>query len=63
MGIVNAGMLEIYEEIDPKLLSAVEDVLFDKHPDATENLIDLAEEFKAQKAEQELEKAIAKLTN
>ncbi len=48
MGIVNAGMLEIYEEIDPKLLKKVEDVLFNKHPNATEELIQYAEEFKDQ---------------
>lgn len=43
MGIVNAGMLEIYQEIDPDLLSRVEDVLLNRHSDATEALIKLAE--------------------
>ena len=43
MGIVNAGQLEIYEEIDKELLEAVEDVLFDRKPDATESLVALAE--------------------
>jgi len=46
MGIVNAGMLEVYDEIKPDLLKAVEDVLLNRHPDATEALLDLAEEFK-----------------
>ncbi len=39
MGIVNAGQLAIYEEIEPKLLEHVEDVIFDRRPDATERLI------------------------
>jgi len=46
MGIVNAGMLEVYDEIPKKLLLAVEDVLLNRHDDATENLLDLAEEYK-----------------
>src|SRR5699024_7958327 len=40
MGIVNAGMLEVYEEIDPTLRNYVEDVLFNKDPEATERLVD-----------------------
>lgn len=46
MGIVNAGQLEVYEDIDPELLEHVEDVLFDRRPDATERLVDLAEKFR-----------------
>ncbi len=46
MGIVNAGMLEIYEEIPKKLLQCIEDVLFNRNPDATEELVKLAESFK-----------------
>ncbi|MCB9526601.1 MAG: methionine synthase [Myxococcales bacterium] len=42
MGIVNAGQLEVYAEVEPRLLEAVEDVIFDRHPDATERLVDLA---------------------
>jgi 5-methyltetrahydrofolate--homocysteine methyltransferase len=45
MGIVNAGQLEVYEEIDPDLLLRVEDVLFDRRPDATERLVTFAEEL------------------
>ncbi len=46
MGIVNAGMLDVYEEIDPKLLECVEDVLLNRREDATERLVDLAEAVK-----------------
>jgi 5-methyltetrahydrofolate--homocysteine methyltransferase len=52
MGIVNAGMLEVYEEIRPELREKVEDVLFDRHPDATDNLIDYADQFKGVKKKQ-----------
>jgi 5-methyltetrahydrofolate--homocysteine methyltransferase len=43
MGIVNAGQLEVYEEIRPELRKCVEDVIFDRHPDATDRLIEMAE--------------------
>ena len=46
MGIVNAGMLEVYDEIKPELLKHVEDVLLNSDPDATERLLDFAEQFK-----------------
>lgn len=46
MGIVNAGMLEVYEEIAPELLIKVEDVLLNRRPDSTEILVDYAEQFK-----------------
>ena len=55
MGIVNAGMLEVYDEIPKNLLTAVEDVLLNKDPDATERLLDLAEEFKGQGAKKKEE--------
>ena len=42
MGIVNAGQLEVYEDIPADLLERVEDVLFNRRPDATERLIDFA---------------------
>jgi 5-methyltetrahydrofolate--homocysteine methyltransferase len=48
MGIVNAGMLEVYEEIEPKLKELVEDVLLNRRPDATERLVEYGEELKAQ---------------
>ena len=43
MGIVNAGQLQIYEDIDPELLICVEDVLFNRKSNATENLLRFAE--------------------
>jgi len=49
MGIVNAGQLDIYDEIDPDLREAVEDVILNRTPEATENLLELAERFKGQK--------------
>ena len=48
MGIVNAGMLEVYEEIIPELRDLVEDVLLNRRPDATERLVDYGERLKAQ---------------
>jgi len=45
MAIVNAGMLEVYEEIPKDLLELVEDVLLNRRPDATERLIDAAGSF------------------
>jgi 5-methyltetrahydrofolate--homocysteine methyltransferase len=47
MGIVNAGMLEVYEEIEPELKVMVEDVLLNRRPDATERLVDYGESLKA----------------
>ena len=55
MGIVNAGMLEVYDEIPKNLLIAVEDVLLNKDDGATERLLDLAEEFKGQGAKKLIE--------
>ncbi len=46
MGIVNAGMLEVYEEIEPELKALVEDVLLNRRPDATERLVDYGEKLK-----------------
>jgi 5-methyltetrahydrofolate--homocysteine methyltransferase len=46
MGIVNAGMLEVYEEIDPELKLLVEDVLLNRRPDATERLVEFGESLK-----------------
>ena len=42
MGIVNAGQLAVYEDIPPDLLERVEDLLFDRRPDATERLVQFA---------------------
>jgi 5-methyltetrahydrofolate--homocysteine methyltransferase len=50
MGIVNAGMLEVYEEIEPQLKELVEDVLLNRRPDATERLVEHGERLKAESA-------------
>ena len=47
MGIVNAGMLGVYEEIPKDLLALIEDVLFNRRPDATERLVAFAETIKS----------------
>jgi 5-methyltetrahydrofolate--homocysteine methyltransferase len=47
MGIVNAGMLEVYEEIEPELKTLVEDVLLNRRSDATERLVEYGEALKA----------------
>lgn len=46
MGIVNAGMIEVYEEVPKDLLTLVEDVLFNRHPEATERLVEYADSVK-----------------
>ena len=50
MAIVNAGMLEVYEEIEPELKELVEDVLLNRRPDATERLVNFGEKLKAASA-------------
>ncbi|MDQ3393745.1 MAG: methionine synthase, partial [Bacteroidota bacterium] len=47
MGIVNAGMIEVYADIPKDLLDMVEDVLLNRRPDATERLVDYAEKVKS----------------
>ncbi|WP_454887007.1 methionine synthase [Sphingomonas oryzagri] len=49
MGIVNAGQLDVYDQIDPELRVACEDVILNKDPDATERLITIAEKYRGQK--------------
>lgn len=46
MGIVNAGQLEVYEDIPKELLTHIEDVLWDRREDATERLVEYAEQVK-----------------
>ena len=46
MGIVNAGQLGIYDEIEPELRTRVEDVILNRRDDATERLLEIAERFK-----------------
>ncbi len=50
MGIVNAGMLAVYDDVEKELLEKVENVLLNKSPDATEELVDFAEQFKGVKS-------------
>ena len=56
MGIVNAGMLQIYEDIEPELLAHVEDVVLNRRPDATERMITFAEQVKQQATGEKVEK-------
>jgi 5-methyltetrahydrofolate--homocysteine methyltransferase len=60
MGIVNAGMLEVYEEIEPELKERVEDVLLNRRPDATERLVEIGEKLKAVEAASTGEEAAKK---
>ncbi len=50
MGIVNAGMLAVYDDVEKELLEKVENVLLNKSPEATEDLVDFAEQFKGVKS-------------
>ena len=52
MGIVNAGQIEVYAEVDKELLEHVEDVLLNRRDDATERLIQLAEQYKGGKGKE-----------
>ena len=56
VGIVNPQMLEVYNEVEPKLLHLIEDVLFNRTEDATEQLLSHAESLKG-KSEQQVEVA------
>jgi 5-methyltetrahydrofolate--homocysteine methyltransferase len=56
MGIVNAGMLELYDQIDPALKVLVEDVLLNRRPDATERLVEFGESLKSLTPEAAAEK-------
>ena len=57
MGIVNAGQLAVYEEIEPELRERVEDVLLNRRDDATERLVDFADRVQAKVKEPVQEKA------
>jgi len=48
MGIVNAGQLVVYEDIEPELLEHVEDVIFNRRDDATDRLVELAERVRGE---------------
>ncbi|HEY8029738.1 MAG TPA: methionine synthase [Gaiellaceae bacterium] len=55
MGIVNAGQLIVYEDIEPELLERVEDVIFNRRDDATERLVEYAERVRGEGTRRELD--------
>jgi 5-methyltetrahydrofolate--homocysteine methyltransferase len=55
MGIVNAGQLAVYEDIDPELKERVEDVIFNRRPDATERLVEIADRVRGEGTRRELD--------
>jgi 5-methyltetrahydrofolate--homocysteine methyltransferase len=55
MGIVNAGQLVVYQDIKPDLLELVEDVIFDRRPDATDRLVAFAETVKGSGTKREVD--------
>lgn len=59
MGIVNAGQLEVYSEIQPELRDAVEAVVLNKNEDATEKLVSIAEKYIGSKSEQDTSDKLA----
>lgn len=63
MGIVNSEQLEVYDEIEPKLRDLIEDVLLNRNADATDKLIDYAEEIKAKHSGKKDEAAVAEWRN
>jgi 5-methyltetrahydrofolate--homocysteine methyltransferase len=55
MGIVNAGALPLYDELDPELRERVEDVVLNRRRDATERLLEIADRYKGKKGEKKVE--------
>jgi 5-methyltetrahydrofolate--homocysteine methyltransferase len=55
MGIVNAGQLAVYQDIEPELLEHVEDVIFNRRPDATERLVELADRVRGEGTKREID--------
>ena len=55
MGIVNAGQLAVYEDVDPELRERVEDLIFNRRPDATERLLELAASVSGEATKRELD--------
>ncbi len=51
MGIVNAGQLALYDDIDPELRNLVEDVILNRRPDATDRLLEAAERYRGEGAQ------------
>jgi len=61
MGIVNAGQLEVYEEIEPELLELVEDLIFNRRNDATERMLEYAQKNKVTTADSKIQEEWRKL--
>ena len=59
MGIVNAGMLGVYDELDPELRERVEDVVLNRRPDAGERLVEIAESAKGQARDEKTRAGVA----
>ncbi|MEX0675259.1 MAG: methionine synthase [Gaiellaceae bacterium] len=57
MAIVNAGQLAVYEDVEPELRDAVEDVIFNRRHDGTERLVELAERYRGEGTRRELDLA------
>ena len=57
MGIVNAGQLAVYDDIDPELRELVEDVVLNRRPDATERLLEAAQKYKGDGKREEKDEA------
>ncbi len=55
MGIVNAGGLPVYDDLDPELRERVEDVILNRRKDGTERLLEIADRFKGKKGEKKVE--------
>ncbi|KAF1698234.1 methionine synthase [Pseudoxanthomonas jiangsuensis] len=55
MGIVNAGALPVYDDLDPELRERVEDVVLNRRADGTERLLEIAEKYKGKKGEKKAE--------
>ena len=55
MGIVNAGALPVYDDLDPELRGRVEDVVLNRRADGTERLLEIAEQYKGRKGERKTE--------
>ena len=55
LGIVNAGQLAVYKDVEPELLERVEDVIFDRRPDATERLVGYAEGVRGEGTRREVD--------
>ena len=55
MGIVNAGAMPLYDDIDADLRKRVEDIVLNRRPDATERLLEIADRYKGKKGEKQVE--------